>query len=136
VKGHDPGATVFLRDNIVVTATRSPLPMADDRVVQKPADVPAAQPWESAGRALFSAGSRPARHDPIDARIIATIIRGDGRIIDSQEQVGGYPVRAATRREVVVPEKDRERWLDALSKELAVDKGLDLSPLWERLKRF
>src|SRR6185436_7870824 len=87
----------------------------------------------AAERALRSAGSRPARRDPIDARIIQSIIRGDGRIIDSQNEVGGYPVRAATARAVVVP-KDRRAWLEALSKELAVDRALNVAPLWERLK--
>lgn len=132
VKGHDPGARVFLRDNIAVDATGRPLPMADERVIQlsapsrgKPAPSPAA--------ALRMAGSRPARRDPIDARIIRSIIAGDGRIIDSQDQVGGYPVRAATKRALVVPDKDRQRWLDALSKELAADESLDVTPLLKRL---
>ncbi|HEY8181629.1 MAG TPA: right-handed parallel beta-helix repeat-containing protein [Thermoanaerobaculia bacterium] len=84
---------------------------------------------------LLRAGSRPARRDPIDARIVRSIVDGTGRIIDSQEQVGGYPVRPATRRALVVPDDllERQRWLDALSRELSEDKTLDLVPLMKRL---
>ncbi|MFN3808431.1 pectate lyase [Asticcacaulis sp.] len=43
-------------------------------------------------------GARPWARDPIDARIIAEAQAGRGRIIDSENDVGGYPQRAATRR--------------------------------------
>jgi len=93
VKNVDPGGRAILRDNIV------------------PGNVQAAE------RTLRCAGSRPARRDPIDARIVATILHGDGRIIDSQKDVGGYPVRPATSRKIVVP-RDRRAWLEKLSREL------------------
>ena len=40
--------------------------------------------------------------------------------IDSEEQVGGYPVRPMTRRALVIPEGEaaRQQWLDRLAKEL------------------
>jgi hypothetical protein len=84
---------------------------------------------------LLRAGSRPARRDPIDARIMRSIVDGTGGIINSQEDVGGYPVRPATRRALVVPDDllERQRWLDALSRELSEDKTLDLVPLMKRL---
>jgi len=117
VKDVDPGGRAVLRDNVVVIGTAGILPATG----------------ADGTSALRSAGSRPARRDPIDARIIQSIIRGDGRIIDSQKEVGGYPVRAATSRAVVVP-ADRRAWLDALSRELAVDRALNVAPLWERLQ--
>ena len=132
VKGHDPGARVYLRDNIAVDATGGALPMAGERVIQLSAP-PRSTTSLAPAAALRMAGSRPARRDPIDARIIQSIIAGDGRIIDSQEEVGGYPARAATKRALAVPDRDRQRWLDALSKELAVDPTLDLAPLLKRL---
>ena len=153
VKSVDPGGRVSLRDNVVVGVA-----IADEGVVivQHPSSAfgtfspqagrralegsvsrapfsPGGEKVPKADEGLRSAGSRPARRDPIDARIIQSIIRGDGRIIDSQNEVGGYPVRAATARAVVVP-KDRRAWLEALSKELAVDRALNVAPLWERLK--
>lgn len=125
VKGHDPGARVFLRDNITPG-----LKIADERVIQLEAR---SRRLAGPAAALRMAGSRPARRDPIDARIIRSIIAGDGKIIDSQDEVGGYPVREATKRAIVIPEKDREKWLDELSAELAVDSTLDVAPLMKRL---
>lgn len=128
VKGLDPGARAFLRDNLVFS-----LALADDRVVV--ADAPfSLDPWAAAERALRSAGSRPARRDPIDARIVQSVIRGEGRIIDSQKDVGGYPSHAPATRPVEVPE-DRAAWLERLSRELAVDTTIDLTPLRTRLAR-
>jgi len=102
VKNVDPGARVTLRDNVLVDDAHSA--------------------WANVSRVLRSAGSRPAHRDPIDARIVRSVIDGSGRIIDSQDQVGGYPVRPLTRRALVVPDgaEERRRWLDALSAELNV----------------
>jgi hypothetical protein len=47
---------------------------------------------------IRNAGARPWDRDPIDARIIADTIEGRGAIIDSEEQVGGYPQYTATWR--------------------------------------
>jgi len=92
VKDVDPGGRVWLREPQV--------------------------PRLTLGMTLRNAGSRPARRDPIDARIVQSVIDGTGHIIDSQNEVGGYPTRAATKRALVVP-KDRRAWLEKLSKELS-----------------
>jgi hypothetical protein len=47
---------------------------------------------------LSSASARPWARDPIDARIDAEARSGGGRVIDGQDEVGGYPVRTPTRR--------------------------------------
>jgi hypothetical protein len=47
---------------------------------------------------IRNAGARPWDRDPIDARIVADTIEGRGEIIDSEEQVGGYPQYKATRQ--------------------------------------
>jgi hypothetical protein len=143
VKSVDPGGRAFLRDNLIVDSSGAALPLADSGVVQltePPAWSPRLplprSPWSSAADALRSAGSRPARRDPIDVRIVQSVIRGGGRIIDSQEEVGGYPVRPATQRALDVPDDigARRRWLAALSDELSTDTTLDLTPLWKRLR--
>lgn len=117
VKSVDPGGRVFLRGNVVE------VPLADDGVVQ----LSAPPSWATLPKAradldhvLRTAGSRPARRDPIDARIVQSVRDRNGRIIDSQEEVGGYPVRPMTRRALVVPEnaEERQRWLDRLAAEL------------------
>jgi pectate lyase len=109
VKSVDPGGRVWLRDNLVVGAA-----LFDSGVVVEES-VSSLTP--SVDRVLRLAGSRPARRDPIDARIVQSVIDRKGKIIDSQEDVGGYPVRAATKRALVIP-RDRRAWLEKLSREV------------------
>jgi hypothetical protein len=61
-------------------------------------------------------GARPAERDPIDARIIAGALTGHARIIDSQDEVEGYPKIEPVKRAVEVPEKDRRAWLERLDR--------------------
>jgi hypothetical protein len=143
VKSVDPGGRVFLRDNLVLGAGGAPLTLADDGVTQleaPPAWAPSIRALpaiDSAVAVLRSAGSRPARRDAIDARIVRSVIEGTGRIIDSQEEVGGYPLRPRTVRTLEVPNdpEARRRWLAALSEDLAYDRDLDVRPWRERLKQ-
>jgi hypothetical protein len=58
---------------------------------------------------LATCGARPEMRDPIDARIVADVEAGTGRIIDSEREAGGYPVRAETRAAFVEREWDLER---------------------------
>ncbi len=65
-------------------------------------------------------GSRPWQRDPIDQRIIDSVLKREGRIIDSQDEVGGYPSRESTRRELgIIPEglAARHQWLDRMEGE-------------------
>jgi hypothetical protein len=109
VKGVDPGGRVWLRDNLVEGAR-----LTDDRVVVVE-NVSRRVP--SPDRVLRLAGARPARRDPIDARIVQSVLDRTGKIIDSQEEVGGYPERPATSRVLVIP-ADRRAWLERLSREV------------------
>jgi hypothetical protein len=140
VKSIDPGGRVFLHDNVAIAANGTPIAMTDDGVVPMPmpsSNLPVVHPWEAAAEVLRSAGSRPAHRDPIDARIVRSVIEGGGKIIDSQEEVGGYPVRTPTIRALSVPDgaEARRKWLDGLSQALAEDRTLDLAPLWRRVGR-
>jgi len=115
VKSNDPGARVYLRNNATA------LPLADAGVVQLSAPpFPFVEVPADLEGVLRTAGARPARRDPIDARIVQSVRNRDGRIIDSQEEVGGYPVRPATRRALTVPDDAaaRQRWLDKMAAEL------------------
>jgi hypothetical protein len=47
---------------------------------------------------IMNAGARPWDRDPIDSRIVADTIEGRGEIINSEVQVGGYPVQKETRQ--------------------------------------
>lgn len=60
---------------------------------------------------IASVGSRPAGRDAADARIIQDIVNFSGSLIDSPEQVGGWPDYPATRRvfdEGVDPHADHD----------------------------
>ena len=64
------------------------------------------------------AGARPQDRDETDSRIIKEFQEHKGRIIDSQDEVGGYPKSKATNRKLDVPEKSIDAWLSNLAKEL------------------
>lgn len=114
---------VFLRDNLAVDRQGQPVAEASGGVQRLEAPpvwpvglvarpVGAVREW-----VLRHAGARPADRDAQDRRIVAEIVRGEGRVIDSQEQVGGYPVViAAVRRELDVPKTDRAAWLDGYAR--------------------
>lgn len=55
-------------------------------------------------RVLETCGAWAWARDPIDARIVADVKAGTGRIIDSENEVGGYPVRPETRSAFVESE--------------------------------
>jgi len=55
---------------------------------------------------LKSAGARPWNRDAIDKRITREIEEGKNRIIDSEQEVGGYPVIESTYKEFNASEWD------------------------------
>lgn len=66
---------------------------------------------------LQNAGARPGERDPIDARIVATVRNNTGGLIDSQDEVGGYPSPAPTYHALTIP-KNVDRWLAWKSEQL------------------
>jgi hypothetical protein len=133
VKSVDPGAKVTLLDDVAVDARGNALRLADDGVVATSIGNDAAHAWSNVERVLRTAGSRPARRDAIDTRIVQSVIDGTGRIIDDENQVGGYPDRKATTRIVEVPASGRAEWLQKLSDDISVDRTIDVRALWKRL---
>ncbi|MBV9497056.1 MAG: right-handed parallel beta-helix repeat-containing protein [Acidobacteria bacterium] len=136
VKSVDPGGRVFLRDNLAFDVDGTPLPLTDKNVTllpSPPTPLRNSRPLEAMARVLRTAGSRPARRDPIDARIVQSVIEGTGGLVDTQ---GAYPVRVATRRVLSVPSGPlaRQRFLDAFSAQLSTA-DLDVSALNARLAR-
>ena len=78
---------------------------------------------------LQNAGARPADRDPVDARIIRQVRQRTGRIIQSQDDVGGWPDLPEKRRELTIPENpggdddgdgytNLEEWLHAFAAEV------------------
>ncbi len=66
------------------------------------------------------AGARPAERDAIDQRIVREAVSGASRIIDGQDEVGGYPVREQVSRPLEVPDARRAAWLEKLAREVTI----------------
>ena len=64
------------------------------------------------------AGARPKDRDSIDERIIQDFLDRKGQIIDSQEEVGGYPEHKKTYRKLDIPSDDIGKWLLKLASQL------------------
>ncbi len=75
---------------------------------------PAAALWHVAR----SVGARPGDRDAIDKRIINDALTGHARIIDSQDEVGGYPKVEPVTRTLEVPETQRREWLEKMAQEV------------------
>ena len=58
-------------------------------------------------------GARYWQRDAIDKRIVQSYFNRDGRIIDSQQQVGGYPQITPVHRPLNVPAENINDWLDS-----------------------
>jgi hypothetical protein len=71
---------------------------------------------ELPGHIQKCAGARPALRDAIDTRIVDDFLNYQGRIIDSQEEVGGYPDLPPSYRKLTVPE-DIDAWLEKYADE-------------------
>jgi hypothetical protein len=63
---------------------------------------------------LASVGARPKDRDPVDERIIREVKEGTGRIIDTQDDVGGWPELKQAERKLEVPETGRAEWLKGM----------------------
>ena len=50
---------------------------------------------------VANVGAWPWDRDDVDRRILADVIEGRGRIIDSEDEVGGYPEQKQTQQAFV-----------------------------------
>ena len=83
-----------------------------------PGDFKALSSGEVEKYVVSHAGARPKDRDEIDKRIIQDFLDRKGRIIDSQEEVGGYPNHKKTFRKLEIPAEEIEEWLIKLTAEL------------------
>lgn len=111
---------IYIEDNLAVPAEGS-----SAEIVGKNTKTLAARPvWPGGLKplpaaavvddVLKNAGARPWDRDAVDQRILREFHERGGRIIDSQEEVGGYPGYAPTRRVLPVPDSQRREWLSKL----------------------
>ncbi|MCB1236721.1 MAG: hypothetical protein KDM91_16770, partial [Verrucomicrobiae bacterium] len=113
----------YFRDNAGADAEGRPLPelRRTFSTLKKPPVWPLGLPVKPAAAAAWHvarfAGARPAERDPIDRRIVERAMSGELRVIDSQEQVGGYPkAEPPVVVALEVPEKQRDVWLEDLAR--------------------
>ena len=100
---------IYDEDNIAVDRLGNPLPKHGRYTTSKARIMDMAKPALPFGvkplpavdvqdAVIANAGARPWDRDKVDARIVADTIEGRGEIIDSEEQVGGYPIQKETRQ--------------------------------------
>jgi len=73
---------------------------------------------EAVDYVLKNAGARPKDRDMVDKRIINDFIENKGKLINSQEEVGGYPKDKPVKRTLTVPDKNIDEWLNGFSIEV------------------
>lgn len=98
------------RDNIMVDKWGQPIPELGSYETGPAKIIPHKQPldWpqglkpmpaiEVEAHVLTTVGARPWDRDAHDVRLLADVAESRGEIIDSETQVGGYPVQAETHR--------------------------------------
>jgi pectate lyase len=94
----DTTIQIFAQDNIATSYTSGSLcDRASTLVSSRPfggSGVTIRSASATYERVLANAGANPSRPDPVDARVIADVRNGTGRIIDRVSQVGGWPTLA------------------------------------------
>ncbi|PPJ41433.1 MULTISPECIES: pectate lyase [unclassified Pseudoxanthomonas] len=108
---------LYLQDNLVVdrvgnksiqdTGSYTTAPLKLNRVKSAPAlpfGVTLLASEKVQDSVIENVGATPWNRDLIDRRIVADVIEGRGEIIDSQEQVGGYPQYKEARKPFVESE--------------------------------
>lgn len=62
---------------------------------------------------------RPLDRDSVDLRIIQEIQTGTGGIIDSQNEVGGYPTATVTYRQLNIPKDcNIKEWIEEYARQV------------------
>lgn len=115
---------VYLEDNLAFKRNGKPAPLVSgniNRLKEKPV-------WPEWLRAIPSnntveyvikhAGARPKDRDDTDKRIIKEFEERKGRVINSQDDVGGYPKVEMTKRPLDIPDKNVDHWLARMAKDL------------------
>lgn len=114
----------YLEDNLVFNSDGEPMWLTRgviNRLEKKPSWPAGLKPLpaeEVTDYVVANAGARPKDRDEVDKRIIKDFLNRKGRIIDSQEQVGGYPEQTMTRRPLDVPDGNVQEWLDRFEAEV------------------
>lgn len=108
--GGDGNLSLYARDNLATDWKGDPLPergyyttgrakiVDAEGPMPLPAGLPVMAPQDVERFVLANAGARPWDRDGHDVRVFANAAEGRGEIIDSQSEVGGYPVMPEAHR--------------------------------------
>lgn len=113
----------YMEDNLAFDRDGKPGPLTGGEInvlKEKPSWPEGLKPRpasETAAWVVRHAGARPKDRDDIDRRIIRDFEQRQGRFINSQEEVGGYPKVTPVTRKLKIP-KDVDGWLHKLAAEL------------------
>jgi len=132
-KGFDTNASLalvmnkgdaYMEDNVAYEINGEAAPLTAGNIIlldERPV-------WPEGFKALSSAdvveyvvshvGARPKERDAVDKRIVQDFLDKKGKIIDSQDEVGGYLKLQATYRKLKIPKKDVAGWLSSLAASL------------------
>ncbi len=114
----EPRTKVFIEDNIAIKDTRSclkPVSTMPFAAELSPSRVVDGASWKLIpSRSVYPdilslAGARPAKRNPIDARIIADVADGTGRMVDNETAAGGWPAIAPQQRTLSLPAASNTR---------------------------
>lgn len=112
----------YLADNAAFGRKGEPKPIVSGKITRLetkpvwPEGLVALPAKEVVGYVVRHAGARPRDRDAVDKRIIEDFRNQRGRIIDSQDEVGGYPKPRTTRRPLDVPAEGVEEWLAEMAR--------------------
>lgn len=111
-------AKVYLEDNAAYDRNGNTAPMKNAGVIvldEKPLwpdELEALPSDQLIEHILENVGARPWDRDEADQRVIDHVRHRSGRVIDSQDDVGGYPRPEMTRLKLDVPDDNLEAWLN------------------------
>ena len=112
----------YLEDNIALDRTGAAVPLTSGNIRilnEKPiwGNITPLSASAVVDHVVQSAGARPKDRDEIDLRIISELLAREGRVIDSQQEVGGYPPKNTVIRRLDIP-ADVDAWLARLAAEI------------------
>jgi pectate lyase len=112
-------SSVYLSDNAAYKRNGDAAPITNEGVnvlAEKPlwpAGLEALGSGDLLEYTLKNVGARPWDRDEADRRVIDHVRNRTGRIIDSQNDVGGYPSPEKTTRKLDVPDENIQQWLES-----------------------
>jgi hypothetical protein len=125
--GSNSSGAAYVQDNLAFKVGGATAPITGGNVqtlTQRPSwpptltAMPASQvkDW-----VLAHAGARPKDRDAVDTRLIADFKAGRGSLVNSQNDVGGYPTATPTTRALTVPTTNVDGWLAEMARAVEAD---------------